>query len=184
MRSILRLLLSALLGVFFAWVTTSIFSRGKAEKPQIVDTRKNDEKLAIADPQKTPPLKTNDLPAPSPGQSQAPDRSQVNVRGYVVKGGKVNVLLSDGRTITERDGLTRVSRNSVEIEGQTLWLAEAKDRPSAPSHSQQSIAAKMPGENDNSLPPPPAPPESSWETGSDGVSRLKHAETLATSLSR
>jgi hypothetical protein len=110
------------------------------------------------------------------------DRDQVRVRGYIVKGGKVNVLLTDGRTVTERDGLSRVSRNSVEIDGETLWLAEAKDRPER--SSQPAVAADLPGAQTPALPLPPAVPESSWEMASDGVSRLKQTETLADAFKR
>jgi hypothetical protein len=184
MRSVLRVLFSALLGIGIALAADHFFPRQKAENRQIVDTPKIAENPSIATPSKKEPLKTNDLPVSSPGQMSRSDRDQARIRGYVVKGGKVNVLLSDGRTLTERDGLTRVSRNSVEIDGETFWLADSKDKPAPSVPPQSSAPVDSTGEKPVGLPPAPKPPESSWETADDGVSRLKATETLAEAFKR
>ena len=46
------------------------------------------------------------------------------VKGWITRGGRVNVVLSDGRTLTEGDGmLVRVERNSVTLaDGSKLWM--------------------------------------------------------------
>jgi hypothetical protein len=181
MRGFFRLLFSASLGIALATVAAKIFPGKKVEpvveNRQIVDTPKIEEKPQI---DSKPPLK--EMPA-SPG----PDREQVRIRGYVVRGAKVNVLMGDGRTITERDGLTRVSRNSVEIHGETFFLAQAKDKPPVPLQPaalSDLLPADSTAEKSTPLSDPPAPAESSWERHSDGVSRLKATETLADAFKR
>jgi len=187
MRRFFSVIVSSLMGVGIAFALALLFPRKtvvlEGENAASVDTPKKDKKTAIADEQKNETLKTNDLQSPSPGQSQASDRSQVSVRGYVIKGGKANVLLTDGRTLTERDGLTRVSRNSVEIEGQTLWLSDSKDKPTPPVAPSLAAPDSRP-EIAPTLPPAPPDPESAWEMHADGVSRIKHAETMQTAFSR
>jgi hypothetical protein len=51
------------------------------------------------------------------------------VRGYVVRNGKINVFLSDGRTFTERDPeLGPVERNSATIAGVKYFMASPEPR--------------------------------------------------------
>jgi len=49
------------------------------------------------------------------------------VAGYVAQGARINVTLTDGRTITEKDGtLAKVERNFVEmVDGSRYWLKPA-----------------------------------------------------------
>jgi len=62
-------------------------------------------------------------------------RAEIWVLGYVVRGGKVNVLLSDGRTLSEHDGvLDRVTRNFVETkQGERYWLQRNRSTPATVS---------------------------------------------------
>lgn len=58
------------------------------------------------------------------------DDSVLWVRGYAVRGDKVNVFLSDGRVLTEDDSeLERVRRNGVVISGQKIHMRIAKAKP-------------------------------------------------------
>ena len=72
--------------------------------------------------------------APAKDQPGVPGGTadKVFVRGYAVSGRRVNVVLSDGRTYTERDKeLHAVERNSVMIGDQKyfLWIPEERVRP-------------------------------------------------------
>lgn len=70
--------------------------------------------------------KARDVTAPVPG---------VTVRGYVVRGGRVNVMLSDGRVLTEKDReLEAIERNHVVVSGQRIWMAR-------PASSSRAIEA-------------------------------------------
>lgn len=55
---------------------------------------------------------------------EPPAGKQVWVRGWAQRGGKLNVVLSDGRTLTEEDGtLERRTRSFVDFKsGERLWL--------------------------------------------------------------
>jgi len=87
------------------------------------------------------------LGAPSPSgrppvdvgkTSSVASADDLHVRGYIVLAGRVNILLSDGRTLTEGDGtVARIERNRVVLQdGTTLWLRKAT--PSAlPAASRQ-----------------------------------------------
>lgn len=75
--------------------------------------------------------------------------------GYAVKGARINVVLSDGRTLTEADPeLERVERNSVTVRGVKYWLESPKDRRidkdgavrSPPTHVAEFGAARATGE--------------------------------------
>lgn len=51
------------------------------------------------------------------------------VRGWIVHNGRVDVTLSDGRTLTEQDAeLQSVQRNGVYVNGKKLWLVGAPAR--------------------------------------------------------
>lgn len=79
-------------------------------------------------PDVTGPSRTvaSESPGPSASSEQPnPPRQQpVWVRGYTVAAGRINVLLSDGRTLTEESGeLLRVTRQFVEtVDGQRFYL--------------------------------------------------------------
>lgn len=56
----------------------------------------------------------------------------VTVRGYVIRGGKINVQLSDGRTLTEGDkSLQQVDRASVVVDGQRLYFKPIESKAAA-----------------------------------------------------
>lgn len=94
------------------------------------------------------------------------------VRGFLARGNKVQVLLTDGRMLTETSKeLDRVDRNGATVSGQIIYMAAAKDSPPLP---KQSEAPKTEPEKE-------AKPrdEGSWSV-IDGVARLKEPSTLAT----
>lgn len=77
-------------------------------------------------PQVTPPLAVQES---SPGKEdphQHPPRWEfegVQVVGYVMRGRSINLWLSDGRFLTERDKeLTEVRKNYAVIDGRRVWL--------------------------------------------------------------
>lgn len=113
-----------------------------------------------------------------------PAAERRRVRGYAIRGDRVRVLLDDGVTLSEDDddGIQSIRRNKVRVNGETLYLVPAVDRPALapavmPPPSASAVVAAP------SVPPPPAAnTEDRWVTHSDGVSRLKSRETLAESL--
>jgi len=68
-------------------------------------------------------------PPPSPRFEPA-----VWATGYVLRGGTVNVLLSDGTVVTERESVTRVSRNSVTVGGRVYSLRASPRPEGAPAN--------------------------------------------------
>jgi len=72
-------------------------------------------------------------PGLAPGASPGRGLEQLSVRGYVVRGGRVNVVLSDGRTLTERDAeVSAIDRHSATVDGRKLYLVRPESRPPAP----------------------------------------------------
>ena len=81
--------------------------------------------VAAVHPVEPPAGDFAEAPAPvsRPSKGQRP-AEPLRVSGYVVRGAKVNVVLTDGRTFTEQDKeLQRVARNSVTIDGQKYFMA-------------------------------------------------------------
>jgi len=117
--------------------------------------------------------------APVPGgKVVAPE--PLRVCGYIVLGSRVNVILSDGRTLTELDPeLKKIHRNAVFVGGEKLFMKQPKDKVLAPGAPPVVLPTAVNAAVVESLPPPPAAPASSWVTYSDGVSRLVAAPTLA-----
>jgi hypothetical protein len=135
--------------------------------------------VKAAEPQKlVAEVESKDSQATRAAQPRASEQDGVKVRGYAVHGRKINVALTDGRTFNETDEeLEKVGRGYVQISGVKYRLIEpgpgntTLPPPPAPLDLKPEDAAPLP------LPPPA--PESSWETASDGVSRLKQVETVA-----
>lgn len=95
---------------------------------------------------KTPPVTAGSKPKIAPGgdglfRPAVVDRSleipkverlkttsePIWVEGYVTSGGRINVILSDGRTLTETDpSLERIDRNGVVIDGQKIFMRRAR----------------------------------------------------------
>lgn len=156
----------------------NVYATGKIvgklpEKAPVVDTPKNAQKAEI---DSASPLKKGPGPGPT-------DRSQVRVRGYVRRGNEVSVVLTDGRTVTERefDEGDWIRRGSIRLKGETMYFVRPEPRQVAVAASAHAASpADSTAESLPALPSPPPEPESSWETASDGVSRLKNPDTLAT----
>jgi len=76
-----------------------------------------------------------DLPrkVEKPANEPAQPPTGVFVAGYVVKGDKINVVLTDGRVFTEGDaGLGKVMRNGAFVNGEFLFLRPVERTKSAP----------------------------------------------------
>lgn len=125
------------------------------------------------------------------------------VTGYVARGRKINVTLSDGRTLTERDdNLARVERNFIELKtGERLWLKSpiplsegagvrvTPDRKDGVPPSEV-IADSLTGSRsggmesrtqsgrENSTTLPLHQPLSSWYIAPDGTQRLRETPKL------
>lgn len=70
------------------------------------------------------------VPSARSNESTPPPQKQVWVRGFVMKGNRINVILSDGRTLTEDDGtLSRIARNFVETtDGERYWVGTPQEQ--------------------------------------------------------
>ena len=107
------------------------------------------EKFAIAD--------ARPFAVPEPGTTRPkPEADPVRVRGYVLSGGKVNLILSDGRTLIEGDeSLERLQRNGATVDGKKLYMVTpapsspglVQDRRSASSKSG-SVESGVPSEDE------------------------------------
>lgn len=105
-------------------------------------TRKNLATVGVSSPAIVAPAASVDRGSISPVTAETvPSRAEpaqrplrrvpdVWVRGYVARGDRINVVLSDGRTLTERDGgLQTVHRASAIVDGELLYMAPIKERP-------------------------------------------------------
>lgn len=137
--------------------------------------------------------------SPETERLQTPGVGSVWVNGYIARGSKINVTLSDGRTFTERDDvLARVERNFIELRtGERYYLKSSNgiegagvkftpDRRDGPPPSVE-IADVPTGSRSGGITPEtlpaatnsPAPPFqgnsgfSSWYTAPDGTQRLR-----------
>jgi len=84
------------------------------------------------EPPKIEPAQVDPLPsgAPSRGREEEPPYPT----GYVLAGGRITIQMSDGTTRTERDdALSRVERNYVVLDGETLHFKPRARPDSAPS---------------------------------------------------
>src|SRR5262249_33294531 len=85
-------------------------------------------------------------PVGSPGAGEQP----ATVRGDVVRGRQINGVLSDGRTLSERDAeVRRVDRNGAWVDGRKLFLSIPASHPAM---TEQPLAA-MPLRKPESSPP-------------------------------
>jgi len=83
-----------------------------------------------------------DLPHDERRVGSADAAANVTVRGYVVRGSKLNVVLSDGRTLTENDReLQSLDRSGAMVAGRKFWMARPADPPAA-KPEQAKPAAK------------------------------------------
>jgi len=101
--------------------------------------------------------------------------------GYVAKGGRYNILLTDGRTLSEDDGtLVKAGRNFVETkDGQRYWWRKPDYAAPAAAAVPVRPAAAAVQVPKSSPPAQPEEPQGSWITGEDGVSRLREKPSLA-----
>ena len=103
------------------------------------------------------------------------------VRGYVVRGQKLQVLLTDGRVLSEGDeNLTRLDRCFAVVDGNRVYMEQAKDRVSSDRPEVKNVQLV----ENLSVVKPVAPvldySGGSWRTDADGVSRLRHPDSLDT----
>jgi len=104
------------------------------------------------------PQELANLPPPSNGLRPQEDASSPSappsaagalwVTGYVVRGSRINVTLSDGRTLTEEDGeLVRVGRNFVDLkDGRRLWIRSSRPTATATAFVLPPQQQQAPGE--------------------------------------
>lgn len=180
MRSILLLVLSAILGVGVAAIAAR-FGPGRVQKTQIVDTREKGRKASTIADVSHNALQPNVANLPAPGVSPGQTAPEIRVRGYVVRGGRVNVLLSDGRLLTERDDIEDLTRNGVFYEGKKLYMVTPRERAlspqiSTPAHEVPAAAPSAPPIAQTST-----DSVASWRTDADGVQRLTQKEELGKS---
>lgn len=72
-----------------------------------------------------------------PGQQGA----EVRVRGYVLSGGKVNLILTDGRTLIEGDpGFESLQRNGAMVDGKKIYMLTPSPSPAKPVESGRGLA--------------------------------------------
>ena len=99
-----------------------------------------------------------------PGDIEKP----VRVRGYAARGRTVQVVLSDGRTLTEADeGLQRVDRAGIVWAGRRIFL-------DTPEHIRAPVAPTQQTGTEPKQDPSPPPSQSlgSWRMDPDGVNRF------------
>lgn len=101
----------------------------------------------------SPPPLASSLPA-----VVGSDPAAVYPVGYVKRGNRVNVSMSDGTTRTERDReLTRVERNSITLDGQKLFFRPLPPRLQvAPSPAVDASVLATPPDLQASPPHPPS----------------------------
>jgi hypothetical protein len=144
-----------------------------------------------------PPAPAPVEPEPFAARAVAAEKERLNpvyedvlyVRGYVARGHRVNVLLSDGSVISEDvKELRTVSRTHVELAGKRYalrcFVPVSEAAPGQPAGNGQR--ADVAGESEQ-VSPVSAPSaseragmadEGAWARGPDGVARLKEKQTI------
>lgn len=133
-----------------------------------------------ADGEKKKASESAGKPEPSKADEKASEKTNYNTpkeepiwaTGYVLTKGMVNVSMSDGTVRTERDTeLKKVERNSITLGAEKIFI-----RPNRPTDRQRTAEGFTPVQMPQPITSPqPAQsdPLSAWETGPDGVQRLK-----------
>jgi len=112
MRRFLSLLLASFFGVAVALVARAVLP---GRSPDVVAQAAEKEPETAHENLAFVPLSPDSVPALSSGflRDETPEKP-VYLRGFVVRGRHFNALLSDGRTLTELDGLVdEVRRNGL-----------------------------------------------------------------------
>lgn len=139
MRKLFPTLLAALAGVAVAYAAKLVLPSpsGPAQKSRAVAAPSSvprSEPIARPEPVARPAtsVASHYRADETPGQP-------LHLRGYIVRGRAFNALLSDGRTLTERDGLVQsIERNGVRLKDGTFYafrttggIREASKEPEA-----------------------------------------------------
>lgn len=105
--------------------------------------------------------------APAPKPEEIPPHPT----GYVLLGRKVNVVMSDGTTRTERDEeMSKIERNSVTLDGKKLFFKPVTSATFAPASMPQQMPANAPQSSPVVVAGMRSEP-SDWVLGDDGVYR-------------
>lgn len=127
------------------------------------------------------------------------EETKLWVRGYAVGRGQLNVLLSDGRVLSEGDGiLARIERNYIELrDGRRIYrqpsagsgarVAPVRSDTEVPTVAlpvspigSRSGGLRSAGQDSLSEPvTPPPQQQGSWVVGSDGVQRLRERPSFS-----
>lgn len=170
MRFFLRLLLGAVVGCGLGLLARRVFgSPSSAVSVQAAADEKPSPFSALAVDS-------------SPEKSS--ESEEVYPVGYVTFRGRINVVMSDGTTRTERDSqLGVVERNSVMISGKKLFIrarqssAKSDSFASEPPVAQPTASAQLApevGANEAQS----SRQQGSWIVGPDGVARLRSNDSV------
>lgn len=108
---------------------TLLEERAREKDTGTVAKKDDGDQHSLADPEKKAAAPENPI-----------FTEKLEVRGYAVRGSAVNVFLSDGSTLTEKDkDLERIERNSVTIRGQRYAL-KAPPRPTPTSPESPGLS--------------------------------------------
>lgn len=189
MRFLLRFFLACVLGSLFGVIVRKVTTSkpvqsapapvapaevGKATPASLFKPGSDDTLLRKRD-------KEEGVPAPlEPLYADTRPATPLTVTGYLVRGRKINVQLSDGRVLTERDPELqaegfRLERNALHFaDGRRLFLLGRPRESVSMEGVIESIPSPEPSQGDtvSAYPPPPAESSSSWQMHSDGVLRL------------
>lgn len=193
MRVLLRFVVACLIGSLFGLgvrkCTTSsakpalaVNAPARSGKDLAPAVKIDQSKPAIA---QTKEERKEGIPAPiEPIYADTAPQRPLVVTGYIARGRKINVQLSDGRILTELDEEmkapgVRMERNALHLtDGKRLFLMPAKRTEKAPEpveaeKNQVQSSAVQQADMVASNPPPPADASTSWQMHSDGVLRLR-----------
>lgn len=178
--------------VFLRVLVACIMGAALGSLVSCVRHRKDAQTVVIQAPAAKPGVKPSSfsLPVPSvtsdskekpkgqPSPIEAQYRAEVpedplTVTGWVMRGLRVNVQLSDGRILTERDAeYAHLERNALHLKtGQRIFIVPRRPKSSPASNAPElPVAAPADGVKPAGATVPAV--QSSWEVGFDGVSRL------------
>jgi len=144
MRNLLLVFLASLVGVGVAVGAKRLFGGPSTEKPEselgFLELKKP-EKVSASHPggQSAANLPQQSFPASYASDSN-PEKP-IYLRGYVVRSGRFNALLSDGRTVTEYDKtVASIERHGVKFKDGTFVGFRAV-QPALPVAESRQIAA-------------------------------------------
>lgn len=155
MHNVFRLIFAAVVGLLVAMLARKVTTGNWTPSPSVVVAQEPALSSSVDDQKELPP----ELPEVPGTQKRSRDPKLEKVKsaeqywviGYAVHRNRVNVTLSDGRTISEQDGTIKsIRRNFVDFHDLgRVWFKPARDRQKSEQDNAGAQVLAVSGEKDS-----------------------------------